>query len=73
MKANINITKGETTLQYINRITEDYLSKHDRVVAIEEVRQFFLAQANATVSNMAESAFTKMVEKQVIDHAMKHM
>lgn len=65
--------KGESTKAYINRITGKYLEKQDRAVSIEEVRQFFLAQGNPTVSNMAESAFSKMVEKQIVDHAVKHI
>lgn len=73
MKATIKIEKGQTTKAYINRITADYLKKHERLVPIEEVRQFFLAQGNTTVKNVTKSAFEKMVEKQIMAHAMKYM
>lgn len=72
MKANINISKGETTAQHIERKVAKYLAKHDRLVPIKEVYQF-LNQTDATVSRMTEQGFEKLAGEQIMAHAMKHL
>ena len=73
MKTTIKIANGETTAQYVNRITAEYLEKHERVVPIEEVRQFFVTLGDPTVKNMTKSGFTRIVGNQIVEHAMKYM
>lgn len=72
MKANINISKGETTAQHVERKVAKYLAKHDRLVPIKEVYQF-LNQTDATVSRMTEQGFEKLAGEQIMAHAMKHL
>lgn len=73
MKTTTKIANGETTVQYVNKITAEYLEKQDRLVAIEEVRQFFVALGDPTVKSMTKSAFTRIVGNQIVEHAMKYM
>lgn len=72
MKANINISKGESTAQHVERKVAKYLAKQERVVSIKEVYQF-LNQTDATVSRMTEQGFEKLAGEQIMAHAMKHM
>lgn len=72
MKPNINISKGETTAQHVERKVAKYLAKHDRIVSIKEVYQF-LNQTDATVARMTEQGFKKLAGEQLMAHAMKHM
>lgn len=72
MKANITVTKGESTKQHVERKVAKYLSNQDRVVSIKEVYEY-LKQTDATVSRMTEQGFENIVASQVMTHAMKHM
>lgn len=72
MKANINITQGESTKQHIERKVGKYLSQHERMVSINEVYEY-LSNVDKTVSRMTEQGFENIVASQVMTHAMKHM
>lgn len=72
MKPNINISKGETTAQHVERKVAKYLAKHDRLVPIKEVYNF-LNQTDETVARMTEQGFEKLTREQLMAHAMKHM
>lgn len=72
MKPNINISKGETTAQHVERKVAKYLAKHDRIVSIKEVYQF-LNQSDETVARMSLQGFEKLASEQVMAHAMKYM
>ena len=72
MKANINISQGESTQDHVTRKVAKYLAKQDRVVSIKEVHEF-LSLTDATVSRMTEQGFEKLARSQVMAHAMRHM
>lgn len=72
MKANINVNKGESTKQHVERKVAKYLAKQDRLVPVKEVYEF-LNQTDATVSRMTEQGFERLAGEQIMAHAMKHM
>ncbi len=72
MKANINITQGQSTKQAVDKAVEKYLAKQDRIVSVKEAYEV-LSQTNATVSRMTEQGFEKLAGEQIMAHAMKHM
>lgn len=72
MKANININKGESTAQHVERKVAKYLAKQERVVSIKEVYNY-LNQTDATVARMTEKGFEKLAGEQIMAHAIKHM
>lgn len=72
MKANINITQGESTKQAVEKAVEKYLTKQDRIVSIKEAYEV-LSQTNATVARMTEQGFENIATDQIMAHAMKHI
>lgn len=70
MKANINITQGESTKQHVESKVAKYLAKQERVVSIKEVYEV-LSLTDATVSRMTEQGFEKLATEQIMAHAMK--
>ena len=72
MKANITVTKGESTKQAVESKVAKYLSNQDRVVSIKEAYEY-LKQIDATISRMTERGFENIAGSQIIAHAMKHM
>lgn len=72
MKANINITQGESTQQHIERKVSKYLSQHERMVSINEVYEY-LSNVDKTVSRMSLKGFENIASKQIMQHAMKHI
>lgn len=72
MKPTINVNKGESTKQHVERKVVKYLAKQDRVVSIKEVYEV-LRLTDETVSRMTEQGFEKLAGEQIMAHAMKHM
>ena len=72
MKPNINISKGESTAQHVQKAVEKYLNTQNRIVPIKEVYEV-LSQTNETVSRMSKQGFENIAGEQIIAHAMKQI